>query len=296
MIEQLFAIFPWQLIVFLSGIVTGFSHFVRKSQLHRLGVFQVGFWKDISSMGVAVLLYLLLTPQALRPELWWVVAAGFGAALGNGAYMSALRGDMSGTSTFSTSAGQLFILLGSFVWFGEWRYFEPTNVQGLINLVCVVLFFGGMYLYNSDSSKVLRWWKLILLGVFFNVLVNFAAKYLSDVEVSSAQSTMGLYFGNVLGDVLLLAWKKQRAWIGLKDVSLGLLQGALGGFAVFLYLQAMSIGPLSLVSITRRVAIMGFTILMGMTVFGERKTVTWKKVVGLVMALAVFGLVAWANS
>lgn len=292
MIDQLFSSFPWQVIVFASGLMTGFSHFMRKSQLDRLGVFQAGFWKDLSSLILGVFL-VISSGATFHPMGWWVVGAGFLAGVGNGAYMSALRGDMSGTSAFGTSAGQLFILLGSFLFLGEWKYFEPTNLQGLVNLVSVVIFFAGMWLYSE--AKVGKWWKMMLVAISTNVAVNLLSKYVLGYGVGAAENTALLYLGTLVGDSVILLMRKQSIMIGKTDIYLGLFQGLLGGLSVYLYVKALEIAPLSLVSITRRVAVMAFTIFIGMMWFGERKTITWRKVVGLTMALAVFGLVAVVN-
>lgn len=292
MIDQLFSHFPWQLIVFASGLMTGFSHFMRKSQLNRLGVFQAGFWKDFSSLVLGLVL-VMSSPFTFHPMGWWILAAGFLAGVGNGAYMSALRGDMSGTSAFGTSAGQLFILLGSFLFLGEWKYFEPSSFQGVVNLLSVIIFFIGMWLYSE--AKLGKWWKMMFISIFTNVLVNLGSKYVLGYGLGAAENTMLLYLGTLAGDAVLLLWRKQTIWIGKKDISLSLFQGLLGGFSVYLYVTALEIAPLSLVSITRRVAAMIFTIFIGMMWFGERKSITPKKIIGLVMALAVFGLVAVVN-
>lgn len=289
----LFQIVPWQILILLSGLLSGFSQFIRKSQVHRHGVFQLGFWKDFG--GVLTLLPIFLASPHPLSYHWQdgiAFALGIISSIGLGAYLSAMRHSLSGTAVFTYTAGQIIILLGAFLFFGEWVYFDPSSRQGLINLLSLVIFFVSIMMYAGKGSWT--WSKMIALNVAVNWVHNMASKGMLSADYTAIRLSIIGYLGASIADYVLAKTKSQSVLIDRKDIWLGLFQGAIGSLAVLLYFHALTFAPLSFASMLRRVAIMTFTLLAGMFFFGERHAKP-RELIGLGLGVLLFGLMTWAN-
>ncbi len=277
----------WKLLVLVSGLLSGLSRFFVKDQVGRMGVFQMGFWQDFWKM---MIMFSLMWWLRIGGEWWQVVviiAYGVVMGIGIGAFNSALREDMSGTTVLAYTLSQMGIIVGATLLLGEWRYFDLGTPDGWRNLLTLGLGLGGFLIYSGVKLRV-KWNKMVLLTVAINVGANLFIKRLMNLR------------WNI---VFILAWQEMGMWLVnwlmLKKLGQGIVKDKVEilrglGYGVMqlsglgIYLKLMQTQSLSMLSIMRRMAIIGASLVVAFVCFGEHKRLGWRQWLGLGLGLLAF--------
>ncbi len=178
---------------------------------------------------------------------------------------------------------------GATLLLGEWRYFDPGTPDGWRNLLMLGLGLGGFLIYSGVRLRV-KWNKMVLLTVAINVGANLFIKRL-----------MGLGW-NI---VFVLGWQEMGMWLvnwlmlkklgqGIvkdkKEILRGLGYGVMQLSGLGMYLKLMQTQPLSMLSVMRRVAIIGASLVVAFVGFGEHKRLGWRQWLGLGLGLLAFAV------
>ena len=273
----------WKGLILVSGLLGGLSRFFIKDQVGRMGVFQMGFWQDFWKM---VMLLGLMGWLGMRGE-WWqaglIMVYGLVVGIGIGAFNSAVREDLSGTTVLSYTLSQIGIVVGATLLLGEWRYFDFHTSEGWHNLLVLGLGLGGFLVYSGVKLWV-KWSRMVLLSVLINVGANLLTKKVMDLGWDVVFVLGWQEVGMWLVSWLMLRKRGQEVVREVGGVGYAVMQ--LGGLGI--YLKLMQTQPLSMLSIMRRVSIIGASLVVAFVGFGEHKKLSWRQVVGLGLGLLAF--------
>lgn len=287
---------PWQIIILFSGALSAIGQSFGKNQVNKFGAFQVGFWRDTATLVIAGL-FLISIGFAHMQYFWIVFVYGLVMSFTVAAYLAAIRDDFSGATVFSYSISQILIILFSSVLFGEWIYFSPLTIQGRGNILAVVLMIASFMLYRGGFRILRKWDKMLFLAIIMNVFgVLFAKHMLGNLRMSIYEFLVYQNIGMLAGSAFFVLRKKQTVLLGGRNILMGLAQGVFVTAGVMIYLTIIKdIAPLSLASMTRRVATVLLTAGSGLFLFKEHKALDKKTGWSLVLGLAVFVLILVVN-
>lgn len=294
-IEAMFGL-SWQVVVLFSGFLSALGQTIGKRQVDRFGAFQVGFWRDVATLSIASVILAGMGITHLK-YFWILFVYGLALSFSLAAYTAATRDDFSGSTVFSYSISQIMIILFSSVLFAEWVYFNPMSWYGRWNLLAVVLMIVSFVLYRGKAKVLRKWDKLIFVAIFMNVVGNLFAKYLlGTLGMSVYEMLVYQNIGMLVGGMYFVRRRGQTLKLGTSNILLGLVQGVFITSGVIMYLTILSgPAPLSLVSMTRRIATVLLTTSSGLFLYKESKKLDKRMGWAMVLGLVVFGLVLVAN-
>lgn len=288
--------FSWQVLVLFSGMMSGFSQIVGKKLVGKHGAVQTGFWREIGSVILVIIALIFGSNAWYFDRAMGVIIYGVVLSVSLSAYYAATRDDLTGTVVLSSSLGQILIMILSSIVFSEWIYFDPRNIRGVINLLAAIFGLVAFVVYQGGMKlRSMKWSKMFAVAVGVNVLGNLYVKYLVDGGMSGAVFLAYQSIGTISGSMILMKIRSQKYLIGRRAITGAMLQGLIASSSVLIYLYALSMAPLSLASLTRRVATILITAGAGLILFRERKKLDKKMGWGLVMGILVYGLVSAVN-
>lgn len=278
---------PWQVVIVLSGAMAGLSRLITKDQASRMGVFQMAFWQDLVAITILFVMMVLMGVTVS----WWgavmYVLYGLVLAIGVGAFNSAVRDDMTGATVMSYALSQIGIVIGAMILLSEWRYFDPTQIEGIKNIMMVGLGLTGLLMYGGMKLDV-KWSRMIWLSVLINVGGNLFTKHLMNLQWDPVVMLFWQGVGMLIGNMVMMRRKRQKVVMKLVEVSKASLFALLRIGGLWSYLILMQSQPISILSITRRVAIIVVTLVIAWVVYGEHKRLSRKQWIGLLMGGAAF--------
>ncbi|GEM_PF-5962613 len=287
----------WQVVVLLSGLVSGAAQSIGKRLVNRHGAVQVGFWREGAGLALFVLMAALVGGSNWQVErAGWVFVYGLVLSVSTSAYFAAVREDFAGTVAFATGLGQIFLVVLSSIIFAEWRYFDPRTLVGVANLTAVAVGVGSFFVYQAGfGGNRVKWNKMVTLAVAVNVFGNLYVKYTVVAGMSSAPFLVYQNAGMLTGLLVLALVRGQSLRMGGRAELAAILQGLVGGLSVLVFLEILRTYPLSIASVVRRVATVVFTTSSGLWYFREKERLNGRRMAALVLGLVVFGLVLAVN-
>lgn len=291
----------WQVAVILTGVLSGLAQMVGKRQVSRMGAFQSGVLRDSATfiMVIIVLLWQGGIPLVMPWQVWVIFGVGVMESVSIAAYFAAQRSEMAATAVFSYPFSQLLIILMSGFAFAEWKYFDISTFQGIVNSVALLLTFTLMIVYHGGKDKIkgrLRWSNALVLSAIVVAISNLQSKWaVSQLGYSPAQAMLYEYAGLLLGGIVYVGVRKQGISVGWKSVGYGLIQGLLFGISAMWYISLLTDHPLGISSVMRRVTIVLMTVAAGLWGWGEHKRLVSRQIATLILGILVFGLVMAVN-
>lgn len=292
---EIFKILPWQVWVLISGVLTGLAQMVGKSQIHKITASQIGVLRDVTGWFLAVGVWLALGTGRFG---WMSLIALFNGAMvavGVALYFKAIRSSLSGSTIFGYLISQVMLVVGSAIIFSEWIYFDPRTMQGVGNILALVLTMAAMAVYVKSLHLGRKWATLLFISAVINVVGNMLAKYF----VSGKMDVWDYFFveqtGLTLGGILILYQRKQGLSVGWENTKVGILQGIIALLGPIIYLNVLALYPLSLSSLVRRIAAIAVTSISGLLYYRERDGMGYRSYVSLIVAMLAFVIVMLVN-
>lgn len=285
----------WQIWVLISGVLTGLGQMIGKSQIHKISASQMGIIRDAVGLVVAVAIWIYMGSVNGGWPMLVGVANGAMVAVGVALYFVAVRSSFSGASVFGYLISQILIVASSAFIFGEWVYFDPATIQGIGNIVVLILTILSMLLFTQSIKIGKKWFGLLVLSALINVGGNLVAK-----SIVSGPTNVWAYFlseqlGLTLAGVIILLLGKQNLKIGWANARIGALQGIVAILGPIIYLNILSVEPLSLASLVRRIASILVTSVSGLWWYQEGKYLGKRGWMGMVLGLMAFAIVMYVN-
>lgn len=290
----------WQLAVGLTGAMSGLSQVVGKRQVERMGSFQSGVLRDVTTL---VMVIIVAAYQGWFQWQWQgivIFAVGLMESFSIAAYFAATRQHMSATAVFSYPFSQLLIILLAGIFFQEWKYFDVRHLQGIFNVVALALTIILMWVYQSKNISrrdLFKGWSgTLMLSAIVVAISNIQSKWaVTNLGYTPAVSMVYEFLGIVAGGLFYVGYKKQGMRVGMENIAWGVLQGLLFGGSALWYIGLLRDAPLGVASILRRVIIVLVTVGAGMWGYGEGKRMEKRQIISIVLGLLVFGLVMFVN-
>ncbi|MBU1084778.1 hypothetical protein KKB06_00285 [Patescibacteria group bacterium] len=282
---------PWQVLILVSSVITTLSVTINKFQSHRGSALQVLGSKYIGSLSWMLFWWMLLSKQI--PNNWWMFYLyGFLVAGNLIIYTKAQRINMSFTS-LADPAGQIAGVLLAAVVLSEWSlFFGQSGVQMTLAFLLMPVMLWLFYDYRSINSK--KWIKLILIYL----IISAVFKVLVKIFVDSSQAVEVLIFqyaGSLTACLLGLMLKKQFKFFQKKFVLRGVMHGIIGSSGILILYSAIKMSTVSQTTLLRTPLMLGLQVLIGLVLFKERKEMTVKKWIGVMVVFIIAGLVITAN-
>lgn len=291
----------WQFAVILTGVLSGIAQIVGKRQVSQMSAFQSGVLRDSATliMVFVILVWQRAIPTSMPWQVWVIFFVGVLESVSIAAYFAAQRTEMAATAVFSYPFSQLLIVLGSGFAFSEWKYFSLSTLQGIVNILALILTFALMVVYQGGTAKLKGRWKwsnVLVVSAVVVAISNLQSKWaVSQLGYSPAQAMVYEYMGLLLGGVVYVGVRRQGIKVGFKNVAWGIIQGLLFGISALWYIKILSDHPLGISSMLRRVTIVLMTVSAGLWGWGERKRLSKTQIITLILGLLVFGLVMSVN-
>ncbi len=285
----------WQIWVLLSGVLTGLGQMIGKSQIHKISASQMGIIRDSAGLIVAVALWVAMGSVNGGWQMIAGVMNGAMVAVGVAIYFVAVRSSFSGASMYGYLISQVLIVASSAFIFGEWVYFDPATTRGIGNIFVLLLTILSMLFYTQSIKIGKKWFGLIFLSALINMAGNLVAK-----SIVSGPTNVWAYFlaeqtGLTLAGVAILVIRRQNLRIGWENARVGVLQGIVAVMGPIIYLNVLSVEPLSLASLVRRIASIIVTSVAGLWWYKEGKQLGRRGWIGLGMGLVAFLMVMIVN-
>lgn len=285
----------WQIWVLLSGVLTGLGQMIGKSQIHKISASQMGIIRDSAGLLVAVVLWIAMGSVNGGWQMIAGVMNGAMVAVGVAIYFVAVRSSFSGASMFGYLISQILIVASSAFIFGEWIYFDPATTRGIGNILVLLLTILSMLFFTQSIKIGKKWFGLIFLSALINMAGNLVAK-----SIVSGPTNVWAYFlaeqtGLTLAGVAILVIRRQNLRIGWENARVGVLQGIVAILGPIIYLNVLSVEPLSLASLVRRIASIIVTSVAGLWWYKEGKQLGRRGWIGLGMGLVAFLMVMIVN-
>lgn len=290
----------WQIAVGLTGVLSGVSQIIGKRQVDRMGSFQSGVLRDVTTLIMAIT--LAMYQGWFHWEWQGIVIFGVGLmeSFSIAAYFAATRKHMSATAVFSYPFSQLLIILFAGIFFHEWRYFDIRHLQGIFNVGALCLTIILMWVYQSKSitkKEIFKGWSVTLMVSALVVAIsNVQSKWaVANLGYTAAVSMVYEFLGIVTGGLFYVIYKKQGMNVGMKNTAWGIVQGLFFGGSALWYVGLLHDAPLGVASILRRVIIVLVTVGAGLWGYGESKKLEARQLIAIVLGLTVFGMVMFVN-
>jgi uncharacterized membrane protein len=291
----------WQIAVVLTGVLSGLGQVMGKRLVMNLGAFQGGVIRDVTTL--TLILGVLLAEGGIPTTFAWpmllIFVFGLLESVSMALYFSAIRSQMAATAVFSYPLSQLLIILFSSIFFAEWRYFDITTLQGVFNVVALVLTLILLVLYQGGIGKLkgkIKWSNALAFSAVIVALTNIESKWaVTTLQYSPAQSMFYEYIGMIVGGLAYVLYNRQSLLVGWRNLGVGVLQGLLFGVSAIWYVTLLVDNPVGIASLLRRVMIVLVALLAGLWGYGERKALTKHQMMSLGLGLIVFALVMGVN-
>lgn len=291
----------WQAGVIATGVISALAQMVGKRQVMRMGAFQSGVIRDLTTLVLVggVVLARGMVPQSIPWQAGVIFLVGVMESVSMAAYYAAQREEMAATAVFAYPLSQLLIVLLSSIFFAEWKYFDLHTSQGMINTLAVGLTLGLMLMYREGKNKIkgrFRWSWVLIFSAVIVAFANIQSKWaVSQLHYPPATAMVYEFAGILLGGTVYVRAKKQSLRVGWGNMGWGVLQGLLFGGSALWYLTLLTNHPLAIASVMRRVTIVLMTAGAGLWGWGEHRRLSFRQIAALVAGLAVFGLVMGVN-
>jgi len=284
--------FPWQLLVVSGSILTSIGQIFNKHQVHKAASLQVSTYKYLS--GSILITSVWLATNGMLPKSWWIfvlygMSAGFIVTL----YTKASRYSLSKSALMSPVTQIIGIGIAAVV-LNEWRVFDLSTSGGVQMALGLSLVPVLMWLFYEKTIEAKQWSTLMWIVIICLSIMRVLQKYFLNT-IAPVQLLMFQYWGSLTINLLGLKWRNHKFFIGKRFAVTGLIQGLLTSTAILLYFTGLKKATLSQAGLLRLPVIMTLTILFGLFIFQEFKSMTRKKWLGIGVALVMAVLVVTAN-
>lgn len=198
-------------------------------------------------------------------------------------YVMALTSQRNGVSVASVASKMSVVIP---VIFGIAFYNESLNFQKLIGIILALFAVYLASIKKKDKMVLTRSLYLPIILFFGSGIVDTSINYFAPPELISLFSSTIFGIAFILGLILLL-YKRSRGQLFFKRniILPGVLLGIVNYASIYFILKALKFGPLesSAVFTINNVAIVGFTALLGYSLFKE--VMTKKNVLGICLAV-----------
>jgi len=282
----------WQVLVVSGSIMTSIGQIFNKSQVHKAASIQVSTYKYISGFTLITLVWWLT--NGVMPKYWWMfmlygMAAGFVVTI----YTKASRHSLS-KSALMTPINQVVSIGIAALLLKEWQVFDLLTTNGIQMVIALSLVPVLMWLFHEKTTEAKQWSTLIWIAIGSLSVMRVAQKYFLN-SIEPVQLLMLQYLGSLLVNLLGLAWKGHKFYIGKRFAITGLIQGLITSTAILLYFTGLQMSTVAQVALLRLPILMILTTSFGLLIFKEIKTMSQKKWLGIGVALAMAILVVTAN-
>ncbi len=279
---------PWQLAVVATGILSAIAQSIGKRQVTYMSAFQSGLLRDLVIFVVIAAVFIAQGIFSWSPLNLLFVVVGFLESIMMAAYYSASRDEMTATTVFSYPFSGVLIIISAGFLFGEWQYFNPATLQGLVNIATTVLTLFLIVSYQSGRAKLSSWNIKLILSSLMVVVSNLVTKWaVTTIGVKPASFMIYEYAGLILGGFIFVYGRRLSLRLRRDDYLWGVVQGILFAISALWYTELLRAYPLSLSSIVRRIAIVLGTTFAGLIIFGERKTMNKQKSLQTIIGIAI---------
>lgn len=184
----------------------------------------------------------------------------------------------------------LFPLVLAMIFLGEYQYFSPTTISGLLRIFAlgmlpVVLFLLSQPKKNNFSFKSTGfvWFVSIVQFFFFHATLDFFIK----MNIQPDQILQAALFQRMSAAVVVMSSALMtKAKFPLRKGLFGtsLLNGVLIAVAFFASISAISQAPLAVVKPIQKMATVVIITLVGLFFFGEKKKLSRRSIAGYVLS------------
>ncbi len=291
----------WQIAVIATGVISGLAQVIGKRMVMNLGAFQGGVIRDVTTLGLV--LGVLLFQGGIPSNFDWPVLAIFAFGLLESVslalYFSAIRTQMAATTVFAYPLSQLLIILFSGIFFAEWRYYDISTFQGILNIVALGLTLFLMLNFQGDIGKIkgkVKWSNALIFSAVIVAFTNIESKWaVAILGYSPAQAMLYEYLGMIMGGLIYVSVKGQTLKVGWKNLGWGIAQGLLFGVSSLWYTGILRESPIEISSLLRRVTIVIISLIASLWGYQEIKKMNRSQIINLGLGIVVFAIVMLAN-
>ena len=251
-------------------------------------------WNYVATSAMTVLVFHPSLEVLRSPQAPWLGFVGLGLLLP--LIFLALAASVRSAGIVRTDAAQrlslLISLLSAFLLFGE-ALSVPKGVGvalGLLALLCMVWRVDPRGMEDGARSWL---WPLVVFAGFGVIDILF--KHVAQAGTPLPASLQAMFALALVVSVILLLWRRwrDRTFFTVRDAVAGLLLGLANFGNILFYVrghQALPDHP-SLVFASMNLGVVALGALVG--TLGFREKLSWVNALGLALALAAIGLIAW---
>lgn len=283
----------WQALTILSVTLHSFGSTLGKYQVHKGSAFQVLAYKYLIASLIVSTVWLFTV--GTLPDTWWLIYL-YGIAVGTTVafYTAAIRHSLS-KSVLTLPIKRFLGITWSSIFLSEFLLFDVTKNTGRLMLLGLFLMLLASWLFYEKSDGVRRWNKLIWINIFLGSLVPVAAKIL--LEIAEPVTVLMLqYFGSLTASVGFCIIRSHRFYLGKRFAVIGFTHGVTNSVASLMWFTALSMVTVTEIVLLRTPLYMILTTLAGLYVYRERKSLTPRKIAGMIVALLLMIVVLLVSS
>ena len=283
---------PWQVLIVVGATLTSIGQIFNKYQVHKAASFQVQIYKYLS--GSILMTCLWAINGEVLPKFWWLLLIyGMSTGLIIVLYTKASRYSLS-KSVIATPISQILGIGLAAIMLNEWQIFNIASISGKKMLLALFLVPVILYLFYEKTKSVKQWSILIWVVIVWSALAKVFQKYVL-VNIEPIEFALFQYLGALLIVLIGSKVRGHKLYLGKKFALIGLIQGLFTSVAGFLYFSGLKQATVSQATLLQMPVFLILTTSFGLFIFKEIKEMTFKKWVGINLAILMTILVITAN-
>src|SRR3989338_2659818 len=220
---------------------------------------------------------------------FYAAAIGFIGFLAMWSFTGGIKIGLTQTILLVPATSIVAVLLSS-IFLAEWRFFDPSNLDGFLLLISSIGILGSTIFFATSRQQELtirrQWVALAVPYVLISGLVSFLIKYFAVQQMSPTSFLVSWYSGAFLGSLLPFLIKGKLGIKIARDKLFLYLFSILATFvAMAASFWALILAPAALVLPLHSFLFVAGTVLVALFVFHEGKSFGWWERAGFATGL-----------